>query len=92
MDEGDLAPQVLRSPLDDSDDEASYIYIPGQTTGGNSQNILAYEKLENNDWEGTNVLFIDAHVDWMSAEDFEEALEATQQRLRSGSEEAELKP
>jgi hypothetical protein len=92
MDEGDLAPQVLRSPLDDSDDESSYIYIPGQTTGGNSQNILAYEKLENNDWEGTNVLFIDAHVDWMSAEDFEEALEATQQRLRSGSEEAELKP
>lgn len=57
----------------------SYVYIEGQTAGCNARNILAYERVTG--YEGTNVLFVDGRVEWMSLPEFEDALRNTYERL-----------
>lgn len=81
VDSGAITEQVLRSPLDESDATSSYIYISGQLTEVDQRNVIAYENPENHDNEGTNVLFADSHVEFMSMSSFRKALEDTYRRL-----------
>lgn len=76
-----ITPEMLMSPRDPeaSPTNPSYVYIGGQSAAGNPQNVLAYEKLVGE--EGLNVLFVDAHVEWMTPEAFEKALAETKERL-----------
>ena len=39
--------------------------------------MLVYELPENHNHEGRNVLFLDAHVEWMTEHRFQEALQRT---------------
>ena len=81
VDSGAISEQTLRSPLDESDATSSYIYISGQSTEVDQRNVIAYENPENHDNEGTNVLFADSHVEFMSMSSFRKALEDTYRRL-----------
>lgn len=78
---GSITQKQLHSPRDPDDDEdtVSYAYIDGQTTGANPQNVLAYERVF--DHEGTNVLFLDGHVEWMKLDPFRAAVRETYGRL-----------
>jgi prepilin-type processing-associated H-X9-DG protein len=72
--------------------EVSYIYIgAGQKNTQDPRNIVAYEKPEYSDGEGTNVLFLDGHVKWMDMDAFKTALEETSERLGRGSPPAGVK-
>lgn len=81
VDNESISEKMLRSPTDHSDATVSYVYIEGQTTEVDARNILAYENPENYDNEGTAVLFVDSHVEFMPLEAFREALEDTYRRL-----------
>lgn len=78
---GTLPKQVLKSPLDESDATSSYIYINGQNNAMDPRNVVAYENAENYDNEGSCVLFLDGHVEYMSMGDFRKALEDTYRQL-----------
>jgi hypothetical protein len=58
----------------------SYVYIAGQTVAMNPGNILAYENPEFC-LDGTNVLFLDMHVEFVKPDQFREELAATYKRL-----------
>lgn len=73
----------LVSPRD-PEGGVAYIYIAGQNTDSNPRNVLAYERVI--DAEGTNVLFLDGHVEWMKLEPFKQALRETYRRLNRESE------
>lgn len=47
---------------------SSYVYLPGRTAEMSGDTILAYDRQENHSHAGRNVLFVDAHVEWWSAE------------------------
>ena len=57
----------------------SHIYIPGQSLSMYPGNIVAYENPESAAG-GTNVLFLDSHVEFMKAEAFREELRTTYER------------
>jgi prepilin-type processing-associated H-X9-DG protein len=76
--DGRITEKMLHSPRDDLPD-VSYVYIAGQKFESRPTNILAYERLIGD--EGTNVLFIDGHVEWMKVEAFRSALRETYERL-----------
>lgn len=78
---GLVTPKVLHSPRDPDDDEdaVSYVYIPGQTAASDPHNVLAYERVFDD--EGTNALFVDCHVEWMKLEEFKRVLRETYRRL-----------
>lgn len=71
----------LHSPRDEDEDEdsVSYVYIAGQTTSADPRNVLVYERVFCD--EGTNVLFLDGHVQWMKVDDFKAAVRETYRRL-----------
>jgi hypothetical protein len=69
---------MLVSPRD-YDEGVSYVYIPGQNQDDDPNNVLAFERIIDD--EGTNVLFLSGAVVWMSQENFEEALMQTMTRL-----------
>jgi len=75
-----IQPQTLVSPSD-PDGKNSYIYIPGQKLTAAIDNILVYEDPAINDYEGTNVLYLDTHVEWKTFEDFQSDLQKTMKRL-----------
>jgi len=79
--EVDVSPKTLQSKSKPKDfDGPSFIYISGQNEKGNPANILAYENpafLK----EGTNVLFVDGHVEFIKPKSFKTALEETYSRL-----------
>jgi len=81
--------RVLESPRKPNDFTGpSYIYIPGQSTSTDPQNIVAYENpafLE----DGTNAVFLDGHVEFLKPEAFREKLAETYKRL--GREAPEIK-
>ena len=82
IEENAISPKQLISPLEtDPSAKSSYVYLAGQTGDDDPANVLAYEKLENYDDEGTNVLFLDYHVEWMKKDAFEKALEETKARI-----------
>ncbi len=76
--EGYIGDQQLTSPRQDGP-PPHYVYIAGQGEDADLRNVLAYEKLYGD--EGTNVLFVDGHVEWMQVWDFEDALRETYERL-----------
>ena len=76
--EGLIARGFLTSPRDD-EEGVSYVYIEGQTEADHARNVLAYERVA--DEEGTNVLFVDSTVFWMQLPEFEDALRQTYERL-----------
>ncbi|MEK6642771.1 MAG: hypothetical protein AABZ08_02590 [Planctomycetota bacterium] len=45
---------------------ADYEYIPGQKTSDEGLHVLVYEKLGNHQGEGINILFTDAHVEFVT--------------------------
>lgn len=70
---------------------SSYIYISGQSEKSDSHNVLAYERIIGD--EGTDVLFVDGHVEWMKLAPFKQALLETYQRLgREDEMPADLRP
>ena len=81
VDDGVAAQKQLRSPRDEDQDEdtVSFVYIAGQTTAADPRNVLAYERVFGD--EGTNVLFMDGHVEWMKLDNFKKAVRETYQRL-----------
>ncbi len=64
---------------------AAYILLPEMITAldGDPRNVLGYERPGNHDIPGLNVLFADAHSQWMTVEAFEKALAETKKRLGS---------
>lgn len=78
---GAIVQKMLRSPRDPSDDESavSYVYLAGQSPEADPRNVLAYERPV--DEEGTNVLFVDGHVEWLALEPFKAAVRETYRRL-----------
>jgi prepilin-type processing-associated H-X9-DG protein len=73
-----LTREMLNSPRDD-EGGISYVYIRGQSQADDPRNVIAYEKILDD--EGTNVLFLDGHVEWMKLDAFKQALTETYQRL-----------
>ena len=57
----------------------SYVLITEQTWNSDTRNVLAYETPLDD--EGTNVAFLDGHVEWMKLPQFREALRKTYERL-----------
>ncbi|UCG15443.1 MAG: hypothetical protein JSV19_09105 [Phycisphaerales bacterium] len=78
LEAGVLTPEA-RQLLSGRPGAVSYVYIHGQTMGGDPQNVLAYERLKEG--EGTHVCFADGRVEWMPYDAFKRALLATYQRL-----------
>lgn len=81
------SPELLNSPNDVSG-AVSYIYISGQSTASDAKNILAYERPLSPD--GTNVLFVEGSVSFLSTWDFEARLYDTYQRLDRADEVPEI--
>ena len=81
VEKADLSPKCLESSRKPKDfNGPSFIYIPGQNEMMPSDNILVYENPEFCR-DGVNVLFNDAHVEFMKPEEFKKALEETYKRL-----------
>jgi general secretion pathway protein G len=77
-----LKPEQLRSPRELMDSEVAYVYVPGQKNTMDPRNVLAYEDPDlHNTEEGLNVAFLDGHVEWMTMEAFEAALDETRERI-----------
>jgi prepilin-type processing-associated H-X9-DG protein len=62
----------------------SYVYL-GSDTGSSSaaDQIILYEPLTNHNGDGTNVLYGDGHVEFMSAQTFQTELASTKKRYHS---------
>jgi len=74
-------PKLLESPRKPADfDGASFIYIAGQSTSMNPNNVVVYENPEFCD-EKVNVLFLDSHVEVVDQDELLDALEETYERL-----------
>jgi prepilin-type processing-associated H-X9-DG protein len=88
VESGAITPMMLLSPRDAQATltraYSSYEYIAGQTTSSDARNVLAYERPLDD--EGTNVLFVDTHVEWMKPDAFKAAVRETYQRLGRESE------
>jgi len=79
--ETDLSPETLESPNKPADFKGpSYIYISGQTTAMDPDNIVVYENPAFCS-DRTNVLFMDTHVTAMKPDDFLRELQETYRRL-----------
>jgi len=76
-----LAPESLESASKPRDfDGPSFIYVAGQTVEMDPGNIVAYENPAFLS-DGTNVLYLDGHVQWIKPDEFLQDLEATYKRL-----------
>lgn len=71
-------PKLLESPRAEGA-PPHYIYISGQSTDDDFRNVLAYEQITGD--EGTNVVFLDGHVEWMRMPALKRALRETYARL-----------
>jgi len=90
IDAGLITRAELNSPRD-REGAISYVHIAGQSAVDDVRNIVAYERIIGD--EGTNVLFLDGHVEWMKLDAFKRALQATYERLgRADEMPAELRP
>ena len=79
VEQGMITREILVSPRA-AGDGVSYIYFGGQKTTSNPRNVLAYELVIGE--EGTNVLFIDGHVEWLRPAEFERVLQESYERRR----------
>ena len=56
-------------------DNSSYVYLAGRkTTNANAEDILIYEKMENHDHDGINILYGDGYVEFQMRESAEQEL------------------
>lgn len=81
-----LSERMLKSPLDSSTAKSSYGYVKGQTNTMDPRNVIAFEdpKLHaDNDF--LMVAFLDGHVQRMTHEQFEEALQETKERVEEAA-------
>ena len=85
IEESLITPQQLVSPRQDND-EVSYVYIAGQDEDSHPNNVVAYERML--DEEGTNVLFLDGRVEWMRPDLFATYLADTKARVKQAAEQA----
>jgi prepilin-type processing-associated H-X9-DG protein len=85
VDGGEVMPKQMLCPSSGGnvgDRGWSYVYIPGQTGADDSRNVLAYEKAENHDKEGANVLFLGGHVEFIKPYSrVEQMVAETKQRI-----------
>ena len=73
--------RILESPRKPKDWAGpSYVYVPGQDLSMNPGNMVAYENPEFSA-DGTNVLFLDGHVEFMKPDDFRREFKETYERL-----------
>jgi prepilin-type processing-associated H-X9-DG protein len=79
---GTISKEMLESPSAKGKkiDTPHYVYIqlPSSASG---DMLMAYEKPEINDNKGTNVLYADGHVEWVSMEKFKKDLAKTNKWL-----------
>jgi len=81
VDGGFLQAKVLQSPRKPSPEgKPFYVYVSGQTTKMDPQNILVYEDPEQAT-DGVNAVFMDGHVEFIKHEAFRKRLEETYKRL-----------
>ena len=81
IEKADLSPKCLVSKFKPKGStEPSYIYISGQDVAMHPGNIIAYDNPKFCP-DGVNVLFNDAHVEWMKRKEFLKNLETTYKRL-----------
>lgn len=74
------------SGADPEDIRACYEYIPGQSTLDDPTNVLMYEKEGAHQNEGANVLFVDAHVEFIKPYGkVKRLVQETKQRLKTKS-------
>lgn len=78
IEQGMITRETLNSPRDE-EGRVSYTYIAGQSETNDPRNVIAHERVMGD--EGTNVLFLDGHVEWLPPERFVQALVETYQRL-----------
>ncbi|HWE96221.1 MAG TPA: H-X9-DG-CTERM domain-containing protein [Tepidisphaeraceae bacterium] len=51
-----------------ADGHLSYVYVGGAVKNNDAADVVvAYEPLKNHHGEGMNVLFVDGHVEWLTA-------------------------
>lgn len=74
-----ICPSTTHMPSDPLD--SCYVIVPGQSTYDNPSNVLVYERPENHDGEGVNVLFQDGHVQFLKMREFRRRLDETKKRL-----------
>jgi prepilin-type processing-associated H-X9-DG protein len=81
VDKGLIQAKALQSPRKSSaEGKPFYVYVNGQTTKMDPQNIVAYED-PNQAMEGVNAAFMDGHVEFLKREAFQKRLEETYKRL-----------
>lgn len=79
VDAGLVAREALHSPRDNLEGE-SYVYVSQPSAAhADVRNVLAYERVGGE--EGTCVLFVDGHVEWLKLPEFRAALRDTYRRL-----------
>jgi hypothetical protein len=61
--------------------ESHYVYMPGLSLDADPASVLAYEPIGVHAPSGSNVLFVDARVEWVSAEQLRELVQQTLARL-----------
>jgi prepilin-type processing-associated H-X9-DG protein len=78
MEDDTISEKMLVSPSAEGKkiDKPHYVYIQLPPSAPASL-VMAYEKPAINDNEGTNVLYADAHVEWVSMDKFKKDLAAT---------------
>ncbi len=82
-----ICPSTTATEADGLD--ACYVYIPGQSNDSNPTNVLLYEKPENHGGEGSNVLFVDGHVEFLPNGEVERRVQETKEKLAKGDEKEE---
>ena len=85
----ELAPEVLKSPFGPAKDGKDIVLV---SYGGANVNpmgrpnsaelMVAYDQAALEQGEGTNVLYGDGHVDWVTPEVFKKALEESKKKMR----------
>lgn len=88
VEEGHISEDMLTSPVGDrelDDGESDYVYsYPGlrlAEISNHSEFVLVYERPENYDGRGTNVLFADGHVERLDRWEFDQALRRTEEAV-----------
>jgi prepilin-type processing-associated H-X9-DG protein len=79
--DGNCTPKQFVCPVSNTiGAPTSYVYVPGQFSQGDPQNVVVYEVLGNHA-DGRQVLFVDGHADFMQEPNFQAALARTNASL-----------
>lgn len=72
----DVGREVFDSPLGDAPGgDYAYLYFDGLRDTVGAEVVIAYDRASFDRGEGTNVLFGEGHVEWLSREQFQRALQ-----------------